>query len=261
MSTRSYHDVQDDNLIKIEQNKVCAPEHKKILLTREPYVDVVPYGRYVGCYAVVLDVSYSPLKTYPLSDVESRVDKLIHIYSAEELIKKMLKKQPSYLLIKGGEPFFKWDEDLYYVAERCSYKDILVDTSGIIIPQRASGIHNFRVHINIFGDEVPESEFFYYKKTLIENVKQLLKEDDELFYVDLICIFKESESLEEQMENYIDFLQQVHERQDRLNFNMRVTLTMQDEASPDSFLKLKNVFSKYLLNIPRASVEVNLKNI
>jgi len=130
-------DLADDGLILIQENKERKPLEKEIILVKEPWVGVMPYGPFAGEHAVWIQVSFSPLESFPYDDKQSRRDRpdAPH-WPIQRIVDYVARKMPYVVYIIGGDPMFKWDAELKHLCYEIHKlsKKVVVETSGIIFP-------------------------------------------------------------------------------------------------------------------------------
>jgi organic radical activating enzyme len=136
MSTSLYDwKKQPEGLITIAENQVLPPEQKIILMARKPKVGVIGS---TGTYCTNVFTSYSPLRDFPREDRESQQDYANSPrMTVREIVDIVKNKAPKDVYIHGGEPFFKFDDELCHLIKHLKIVDktVTAETSGIIFPE------------------------------------------------------------------------------------------------------------------------------
>jgi hypothetical protein len=138
---KSIYDIEnpgEDGLIVIQENKSRFTHQKELILNQPPWVSQVPYGIRMGQHCIFIQLSYSPLKGFPYENERSRNDWDDNpVMTIGDLVHFCKNRAPNLVYIIGGEPMFKWDDE---VALLCSAihketkKQVFVETSGVILP-------------------------------------------------------------------------------------------------------------------------------
>lgn len=196
----SIYDVKDSRLSAVQENKTCSPEDKKILLTEDPWVSIQGEGRFAGEFFSFIRVSYCPLSCGFCDVKKSWSDKGKEGMTVAELTEWAKTRFPTRVCITGGEPFFKFDEEIIHLTRSLHGvgKFVHFETSGICLPQfieqfvydmdesLESGSPEYIANtlavetINSlpdwvclspkFRDCVPDDEQFHYIKTLVDRL-------------------------------------------------------------------------------------------
>lgn len=151
---------EEDKLIVIPGNKDKLPSDKELILTSLPFVDTIPYGVYAGTHCIYIRVSYSPLKKFPYDNEHSRYDwETNPTMTIGKLVEFCSNKIPNIVYIVGGEPMFKWDDEIKYLCEQLKLlgKLVFVETSGVIFPNLFENIS--MATDKITGDLMPTGEW------------------------------------------------------------------------------------------------------
>lgn len=132
-----YDRVQGNNrLVPILENKDAHPLDINMYLTEDPWVSIQGEGQYSGEYFCFIRTSYCPLSCSFCDIKASWTDKNKPMWSISTLVEWAKKKYPHRVCITGGEPLYKYDEEVVHLVEGLHKinKKIHVETSGVCVP-------------------------------------------------------------------------------------------------------------------------------
>ena len=265
-------------LFPIEENKDKKPEDIAIRLRHQPYVDVIPYGPNAGEYALWIQTTFSPIGSFPYEDPGSIEDDpnglTLTVKEIEDIFKN---KATTTAYIVGGDPLYKWDDELRYLANSlaCEQARVIVETCGVTFPEtfkincyEEDAPHHIVVKPQLFAP-VPNHELTSYFGWLSETVKELrwFEAFTTTIHFDMDCA-KSDRGLREDIAHIIQFLHRTfgdsQETLDGLSvtFTPKVIDTLQDEKvlHTEHWKRLKMNVGKYIAHLPGAHVMTQLNH-
>jgi organic radical activating enzyme len=142
-------------LIIIPENKDREPLEKELILNAPPWVGVVPYGPRAGEHCINIKLSYSPLEGFPYDSGDWRDNERSPRMAIGELIKYCSNKAPRLVYITGGEPMYKWDDEVKWLCEELkrAEKEVYVESCGVIFPDVYEELYVARKHATVDSEE------------------------------------------------------------------------------------------------------------
>jgi len=260
----------DPELKVIHQNKDRLPLKKELLLMDQPKVEMIKHGRFAGEFCVRVRPSYSPLFTFPYDDPESKSDNNSKVsMDVSSLVCFIKNLQPNLIHFRGGEPFFKFDDELKHLVRylKKNQRRISIDTSGIICPEfvyeefQSKHYEFFPNEISVFPqlfDAVKEDESGHYYVILRDQLfswHKFFNRYKEAIYgrfVFEIDCSKDMDSIQFQIYKslgmYID-LKDLEKEQKLYDTTMQLAFLGHGFSDTFGFDRFKDTVGQYLINI------------
>jgi hypothetical protein len=257
-------DLEGEGLCLIPGNKDCAPLDKMLQLAKDPHVGVVPSGPHAGMHVVLVQTSFSPLESFPYDYPASRRDNPAGLrMTVQEIADIVSNKIPSAVYLRGGDPMFKWDDEIRFLVEELLERDksIIVETSGVIFPNMYQEVLDGKwgwigpyiiLKPQIFN-AVPSLEmggYWQYLPAMLTKWKQVTDSKHWHFDIDM------SADVMHQLERITIFMISMFEEGFNGETIVFTPMLQGDDWDHDHYTILRNEVGKLLLNYEGANVLV-----
>ena len=258
----SIQNCKKDGLIVLEENESRDPMGIMLQLAEKPKVKPIPYGPYAGEFAVWIRLSFSPLDGFPYEHEGSRKDDPNGLrMTVGELIDLVDNKAPNNVYIVGGEPLFKWDDEVKHLVEPLLEKEygVAIETSGVVIPDSFE-CNSFGAYVVIkpqLFDAVPSEEFGGYMQWMEEAMRRWIDMDvSRHFHFDIDTRANNSENIFDTVANIAIYMGEAFDENDA--FDEYIIFTPQVAGYLD-YRALREQVGKLLLNFEETRVSVQMR--
>ena len=246
------HERSSEGLIVIPENQERSPLEKEIQLVKAPKVQVVPTGEHAGEYAVGIQVSFSPVDTF--GDPAGISDDINGLrMTVEEIVAAAKKKLPCLVYLCGGDPMYKWDEEIRHLALGLVEEDfeVIVETSGVTFPDTyiETSDHMWFYHVikpQLF-DAVPEDEQGGYMQYLRLALSKWIDLDFEGHWQFDVEVWPHNlTTTEEQLVKIVLFMTEIYDE----CTSDQPLIFCPVKRDQEHYTLLKNMVGKFLPNFP-----------
>jgi organic radical activating enzyme len=254
-----YDRVNQDGLLVLPENKTRAPLEKKLFLAEPVHVDRIGYGYFIGEWATVVRLSYSPLIGYPYEHPFSRIDVFDQHYSIEFILSQIKNKQPKNVFLCGGEPLYKYEDEVKFLTSEIGYLDynLIVETCGLYVPENINTFYKAFTYIRVQIDStkvVQEKESGGYAQHIRNQINDWVVKNSH--NIEFICHIdcKNYDTCKQEIVNHILFFEDI-----RPNGNeLRICFVPKEwsKLHISHYRILEQVVSTFLLNFYRSKTKV-----